>query len=274
MTKAFDILKIARSQIGKKEAPADSNNVIYNTQFYGRPVYGSKYPWCCAFVWWVFKEAGASELFYDGQKTAYCPTAMNWFKGKGQFVTSGYKTGDIVFFNFTNNPLSGPGHVGIIESVNPDGSLQCIEGNTGVSSEDNGGEVMRRTRKLALVVGAGRPAYSENSEISPPTATFGQKEFIIDIQKAIGVSIDGVAGPVTLSHTVTVSAHKNPTHSVVLPIQKYLLTLGYTQVGAADGKAGPMFTAAVIAFQQNNQCTADGEITAQGKTWKRLLGIN
>lgn len=276
MTKANDILTIARSQLGTKEAPPDSNNVKYNTQFYGRPVYGSKYPWCCAFVWWVFKEAKASALFYDGQKTAFCPTAMNWFKNKGQFVTSGYQEGDVVFFNFTGNPHSEPGHVGIIESVNPDGSLQCIEGNTSMTSQDNGGEVMRRTRKLSLVVGAGRPAYQAMVPGPSPNGGGGysRTDFIKDVQKAIGVNVDGIAGPVTLAHTVTVSAQKNPNHAVIKPVQKYLLGLGYTQVGTPDGQAGPKFTAAVIAYQKENHCTTDGEITAQGNTWKKLLGMN
>lgn len=272
MTKPSDILEIARSQIGIKEDRPDSNNVKFNTQFYGRPVYGQNYPWCCAFVWWVFKQAGASALFYDGQKTAFCPTAMNWFKSKGQFVTSGYRAGDVVFFNFNHNPKNEPGHIGIIESVNPDGSLQCLEGNTSLDSDDNGGSVMRRSRKLSLVVGAGRPSYSETGASQPG---YSRTDFIKDIQKAIGVAVDGIAGPVTLAHTVTVSAQKNPRHAVVKPIQQYLLlALGYSQVGTADGQAGPKFTAAVIAYQKDNHCTADGEITAQGTTWKKLLGMN
>lgn len=276
MAKAADILKIAQSQIGIKEDPPDSNHVKYNTQFYGRPVYGSKYPWCCAFVWWVFKEANAPALFYDGQKTAFCPTAMNWFKNKGQFVTGGYRPGDVVFFNFNHNPKNEPGHIGIIESVNPDGSLQCIEGNTSLDCDDNGGSVMRRTRKLSLVVGAGRPAYETGIPGPSPTGGGGysQTDFIKDLQKAIGVAVDGIAGPVTLAHTVTISAQKNPNHPAVKPVQQYLLTLNYVQVGAADGQAGPKFTAAVMAYQKDNHCTADGEITAQRHTWKKLLGMS
>ena len=42
---------------------------------------------------------------------------------------------------------------------------------------------------------------------------------------------------------------------------------------AADGIAGPMFTAAVVAFQEDNRCWADGEITAGNKTWRKLLGM-
>lgn len=59
MATAEKILEIARSQIGTRESPANSDNVKYNTVYYGREVSG-KYPWCAVFVWWVFREAGGS----------------------------------------------------------------------------------------------------------------------------------------------------------------------------------------------------------------------
>ena len=78
MATAKDIVDLAASFVGVKENPPDSNNVIFNTDYYGRHVYGGAYPWCCAFVWDIFRRAGASELFYGGQKTAYCPEVVNW----------------------------------------------------------------------------------------------------------------------------------------------------------------------------------------------------
>ena len=51
MAKASTILKKAKSYIGTKEKPANSNNVKFNTDYYGHSVKGSSYPWCCAFVW-------------------------------------------------------------------------------------------------------------------------------------------------------------------------------------------------------------------------------
>lgn len=44
----------AKAQVGTKESPAGSNKVKYNTWFYGKEVRGSEYPWCMAFVSWVF----------------------------------------------------------------------------------------------------------------------------------------------------------------------------------------------------------------------------
>lgn len=98
-------------------------------------------------------------------------------------------------------------------------------------------------------------------------------EFIKDVQKACGAAVDGKAGPETISKTVTLSAKKNRTHAAVEPVQKRLRALGYTEVGIPDGIAGPKFTKAVKNFQKDNECTADGKITAKNKTWKKLLGM-
>ena len=93
------------------------------------------------------------------------------------------------------------------------------------------------------------------------------------MQQVLGAAVDGIAGPETLSKTVTVSAEKNDTHPVVKVLQQRLFRLGYTQVGQNDGIAGPKFTQAVKAFQQDNGCWTDGEITARNKTWRKLLGM-
>ena len=103
--------------------------------------------------------------------------------------------------------------------------------------------------------------------------SYNRENFIRQVQAACGAKVDGIAGPETLSKTVTVSAHKNYTHPVVSAVQRYLHSLGYTQVGEADGIAGVKFTAAVVAFQEDHHCWVDGEITAGHKTWKTLLGL-
>ena len=50
MATARKIIEKAKSYIGTKENPANSNNVIFNTDYYGHPVNGSAYPWCCRIV--------------------------------------------------------------------------------------------------------------------------------------------------------------------------------------------------------------------------------
>ena len=157
------ILAIARAEIGTKESPPNSNKCKYNTAYYGRAVSGSGYAWCAAFVWWCFREAGVPELFYGGKKTAYCPTLMTYHKGQGQAVQGSYEPGDVIFFNFSGGKNAA--HVGICESW--DGSyITTIDGNTGTGNEANGGAVMRRKRHKKYIVGAYRPAYEEETEMT------------------------------------------------------------------------------------------------------------
>lgn len=104
-------------------------------------------------------------------------------------------------------------------------------------------------------------------------SAYSLEQFIRDVQAATGSVVDGIAGPETIGNTVTVSAQKNRTHPVVRFVQKRLYALGYTQVGAADGIAGPKFECAVIAFQAGHGCWVDGELTAKNKTWRKLLGM-
>lgn len=108
---------------------------------------------------------------------------------------------------------------------------------------------------------------------APDTEDYSLEQFVRDVQEACGAAVDGIAGPETLCKTVTLSANKNRTHAAVQVVQKRLYALGYTQVGEADGIAGQRFTVAVIQFQKENGCVADGEITAGNKTWKVLLGM-
>lgn len=58
------LLAIASGEVGMKEYPPNSNNVKYNTWFYGRQVQGANYPWCCAFISYLFweLEGGSSNV--------------------------------------------------------------------------------------------------------------------------------------------------------------------------------------------------------------------
>lgn len=148
------ILYIAESQIGVTEAPANSNTVKYNTWYYGKSVSGSAYPWCMAFVQWVFNQAG-----FNLYKTASCSALKEQYQKAGKWVTSGYKIGDIVMFDFSGKKTKTE-HVGIVKAINKDGSLVTIEGNTGTGDDVNGGAVMQRQRALKYVSGACRPDYN------------------------------------------------------------------------------------------------------------------
>lgn len=139
------------SQIGVSEDPPDSNNVIYNTDFYGNAVSGPQYPWCVAFVWDGFRECGMSENFCGGQKTAYCPYIVTYAKLSGQWVIAAYKWGDLLLYDWDGDGVAD--HIGFCYAV--DGStLTTIEGN--VDSR-----VMKLTRQASQVMGAYRPNYGD-----------------------------------------------------------------------------------------------------------------
>ena len=148
------LMNTAYSQLGVKEYPKNSNNVKYNTEFYGRNVSGN-FPWCCTFVWWVFRHADLADLFCNGIKTAYCPYVQTWAKQNGLFSNEGER-GDIVLFNFSDRNVTASSvsqHIGIVSKKIDSQTYLTIEGNTGTHSEANGGEVMERTRKKANIVG-------------------------------------------------------------------------------------------------------------------------
>lgn len=155
------ILELARDEIGTKEVPAGSNRVKYNTAYYGREVSGASLHWCAVFIWWLFQQAGAPELYFGGEKTAYCPALLHHHRS--QKVADGYKPGDIIFFNFQGD--FNTQHVGICESF--DGTyITTIDGNTGEWNEANGGAVMRRKRHKKYIVGAYRPNYEEEETMT------------------------------------------------------------------------------------------------------------
>lgn len=183
MATAKEILAVARKEIGVKESPANSNNVKYNTAYYGQEVWdgkaGGKFPWCMVFQWWLFHQAEADGLFCGGKKTASCGTLMDFAKSHGQWVTGGYQPGDIVIMDFLGNKFRTD-HCGIVVTALTDG-VRTIEGNTGVGNDSNGGEVMERTRPLSVIIGAYRPHYAEETV---------EKEDDMDIDKLINSMTD------------------------------------------------------------------------------------
>ena len=156
------VIDIARRYIGTKESPPNSNNVIFNTAYYGRAVSGSAYPWCAAFVWYVFREAGLSHLYFGGERTAHCNTLLTFARRHGLFHSSGYRPGDLALFDWSGRRTNAQ-HIGIITEVRAN-SVVTIEGNTSVGNDSNGGMVMERVRNLPSIIGVYRPEYYEEIE--------------------------------------------------------------------------------------------------------------
>lgn len=165
MPKAQDIINTALAEVGVTEYPPNSNKVKYNMAYYGKEVSGSAYPWCCAFVWWVFAQHDLLLV----KKTASCQELGNWFNSQGRWH-SNPQVGDVVFFKFNTNDR-WTNHCGIVKAINGN-VIETIEGNTSVNSDDNGGAVMIRQRS-SNIVGYGRPDYADSQIILPSDYQYG-----------------------------------------------------------------------------------------------------
>lgn len=73
------LLAIASGEVGITEYPPNSNNVKYNTWFYGRQVSGKKYPWCAAFISYIFYLLDGNKEIQD---QPYHPTLKMGSKGQ------------------------------------------------------------------------------------------------------------------------------------------------------------------------------------------------
>jgi hypothetical protein len=145
-------LSKAITQLGIKESPAESNNQKYG-QWYGM----NGVPWCAIFVSWSF-EQGSFDLGLDspsfsaGRSYSYCPYIVS----DARAGKNGLKTldpdqvipGDVVVYDWQWNGEYD--HVGIFEKwTSGTSQFQAIEGNTSLSNDSNGGEVMRRSRSVS-----------------------------------------------------------------------------------------------------------------------------
>ena len=68
-TKA-DIEKVIAAGMKYIGTTSKNNNVVFNTEYYGREVSGADYAWCVVFQWYIFREAGLSKYFFNGAKVA------------------------------------------------------------------------------------------------------------------------------------------------------------------------------------------------------------
>lgn len=194
---AKQVIDKALAEVGVKESPPNSNNVKYNTYYYGKPVSGASYPWCCTFVWWILSSCGIKV-----PKTASCMTMGQWFKDNGRWFTSP-QVGDLVFFHYKTNSR-WTNHVGIVAEVKGN-EIRTIEGNTSINSDDNGGCVQVRKRS-SNIVGYGRPSYDNvgtPSNIKPVLMRGSTGSFVSAWQtylKSCNIdcgAIDGVFGKLT-----------------------------------------------------------------------------
>lgn len=150
------IISKAREYLGVTGNPKGSHNVPFNTEYYGYQVNDrSAYYWCVVFVWYVFKAAGASALFCNGDKANRCATVKTWATSAGLTIDkANIRPGDLVLFDW--EPNGTPDHIGIATSAVSNGTFTTIEGNVDDS-------VKEQSRNLSKVTLAIRPAYAETA---------------------------------------------------------------------------------------------------------------
>lgn len=121
--------------------------------------------WCCAYVWDIFRMAGASSLFFDGKKTAYVPTATVWMQANYKHISlEDAQAGDVVVFTWSGNGYNkqtgSRDHIGFIYEKGTSKQCHTIEGNTGASSPTKT-TVMKRIRDAKYIYGIYRPKYDD-----------------------------------------------------------------------------------------------------------------
>jgi hypothetical protein len=119
------VLAWAQSQIGQAEQPPGSNDgpaiATYRSAVAGS---AAGEPWCAYFASWAAAQAG-TPLGDSGQGIGWVDGIKDWAQRNGKLLPSSAtpQPGDLILY--------GGRHVGIVESVNSDGSLTTVEGNEG-----------------------------------------------------------------------------------------------------------------------------------------------
>lgn len=116
-------LAAAQGEVGVSEDPPGSNDGARIADY--RSAVAGAYPgapWCGYFVSWAAAQAGVP-LGELGQGLGSVEEITAWAARTGRLLPAGStpSPGDLILF--------GGRHVGIVESINPDGSLTTIEGN-------------------------------------------------------------------------------------------------------------------------------------------------
>lgn len=136
-----NLLAIAQAEVGYKEHPQ-------NFTKYGAWMGVNGQPWCATFVSWVAARAGCRDII---PQTSSVLVGINWFKKRRQWGKKP-RLGAIVYFWFLGK--TSPTHVGIVISVNNNGTITTIEGNAS-------DQVVKRVESIKepTIYGYGYPRY-------------------------------------------------------------------------------------------------------------------
>ena len=134
------ILNPVRQEVGVPEEPPGSNNGPRIAQYRQATAGSGVGPWCAYFTSWAARSAGVP-LGDSGQGFGRVDDVCAWAQRTGKAIPAGSQPpqpGDLIVWDE---------HIGIVESVGPDGSIHTIEGNSSDSvarrdyGTDGGGAV-------------------------------------------------------------------------------------------------------------------------------------
>jgi hypothetical protein len=139
------MLSIAQNEVGTTERTNNNDGAVLKyPNYFGR---GSE-AYCADFVSWVSTQAGKP------MNNPYVPSVKNDLVHSGRWKgKENPQPGDLVIFDWNHDGVGD--HIGLVKSVNADGSINTIEGNT---SGPNGKEgVFNKTRPMSEILGFGNP---------------------------------------------------------------------------------------------------------------------
>jgi hypothetical protein len=117
------IVNLVRGEVGQAEQPPGSNDSPRIAQYRQATAGSGVGPWCAYFTSWAAREAGVP-LGDTGQGFGRVDDVYAWAQRAGKAIPAGSgppQPGDLIVWDE---------HIGIVESVLPDGSIQTIEGNS------------------------------------------------------------------------------------------------------------------------------------------------
>lgn len=116
------ILNAIRPEVGVAEQPPGSNDSPRIAQYRQATAGSGVGPWCAYFVSWAARQAGVP-LGDSGQGFGRVDDVFAWAQKTGKAVPAGSvpSPGDLIVWDE---------HIGVVESVDPDGTIHTIEGNS------------------------------------------------------------------------------------------------------------------------------------------------
>lgn len=134
------MVALAQREIGVKEEPMGSNDGARIKEYRTATAGSGVGPWCAYFTSWLAKSAGAP-VGEAGQGFGSVDALYSWAQRTGKAVQNGPgvkpNPGDLIVWDE---------HIGMVESVDADGTVHTIEGN----SSD---QVIRRTHAATSALG-------------------------------------------------------------------------------------------------------------------------